>query len=109
MDEGVKALVEFFNKRGLTTHMSCEGHYPEKPSMSMFWISFDKSVSIDDLLSFMEEHKDEYGVFACNGRFAEHIGMGRVPFFELCYFAANKEVAKMDLEKFKRLEECSNN
>lgn len=58
----------------------------------MFWISFDKSVSIDDLLSFMEEHKDEYGVFACNGRFAERIGMGRVPFFELCYFAANKEV-----------------
>ena len=45
MDEGVKALVEFFNKRGLTTHMSCEGHYPEKPSMSMFWISFDKSVT----------------------------------------------------------------
>lgn len=68
MDEGVKALVEFFNERGLTTHMSCEGHYPEKPSMSMFWISFDKSVSIDDLLSI-----------------------------------------KMDLEKFKRLEECSNN
>lgn len=50
MDEGVKALVEFFNERGLTTHI-----------------------------------------------------------FELCYFAANKEVAKMDLEKFKRLEECSNN
>ena len=109
MDEGVKALVEFFNERGLTTHMSCEGHYPEKPSMSMFWISFDKSVSIDDLLSFMENHRDEYGVFFFFCSFAERIGMGYTPFFELCYFAANKEVAKMDLEKFKRLEECTNN
>ena len=109
MDEGVKALVEFFNERGLTTHMSCEGHYPEKPSMSMFWISFDKMVTEDDLFSFMDKHRDEYGVFCCNGRFAKRIGMGWVPFFELCYFAANKEVAKIDLEKFKRLEECSNN
>ena len=48
MDKKVIPLVEFFNQRGLKTHMSCEGH--NKTNMSIFRIQFDKSVTEDDLI-----------------------------------------------------------
>lgn len=63
LDSKVIPLVEFFNQRGLKTHMSCEGH--NKTNMSMFWIQFDKSVSEDDLIQFMNNHSttNKYGKF----------------------------------------------
>ena len=54
--------------------MSCEGH--NKTNMSMFWIQFDKSVTEDDLIQFMNNHQfeSEYGkYFASCGRFALRI------------------------------------
>ena len=43
LDPKVIPLVDFFNQRGLKTHMSCEGH--NNTNISMFWIQFDKSVT----------------------------------------------------------------
>lgn len=104
MDKGVIPLVEFFSERGLKTKMSCEGHYPDKPNQSLFWIAFDESVTGSDLINFMKTHLSESGIFWSRGRFVDRIGFGWAPFHELCYIAANKEVADMDLEDFKKRE-----
>lgn len=100
IETGCLPLVNFFNERGLKTYMSCEGHYPDDSHRSIFWISFDKSVTEDDLFQFMENHTDEYDTFWMRGRFAKRLGFGWVPFTDLCYFATNKEVANMDLKDF---------
>ena len=63
MDKGVIPLVEFFSERGLKTKMSCEGHYPDKPNQSLFWIAFDESVTGSDLINFMKTHRSESGIF----------------------------------------------
>ena len=67
MDKGVIPLVEFFSERGLKTKMSCEGHYPDKPNQSLFWIAFDESVTGSDLINFMKTHLSESGIFGVEG------------------------------------------
>lgn len=105
LDHGVVRMVEFFNLHGLPTSMSCEGH--NKTNMSMFWIEFDKTVTEDDILSFMKKHLDYRGVFISNGRFANRV----IGFFDVttntwakrntwCYFAATKKAADGDLNKW---------
>ena len=102
LDSKVIPLVEFFNQRGLKTHMSCEGH--NKTNMSMFWISFDESVTEEDLIQFMNNHQFEnkYGkYFASCGRFALRIypsPKGIVRTWN--YFAATHEAAEEDLKNW---------
>jgi hypothetical protein len=102
MDKKVIPLVEFFNQRGLKTCMSCEGH--NKTNMSMFWIQFDKSVTEDDLIQFMNNHQFEskYGkYFASCGRFALRIYPSPKEIVrEWNYFAATHEAAEQDLKNW---------
>lgn len=102
LDSKVIPLVEFFNQRGLKTCMSCEGH--NKTNMSMFWIQFDKSVTEDDLIQFMNNHQFEskYGkYFASCGRFALRIYPSPKEIVrEWSYFAATHEAAEQDLKNW---------
>ncbi len=99
MDEGVVELVNYFNQRGLTTAMSCEGH--DNLRMSIFWISFDKGIGKEQILAFMRRHVDSRGGFCCNGRFAERLGLGpKSDWSTWCYFAANKQAAQDDLKRW---------
>ena len=76
MDKKVIPLIEFFNQRGLKTHMSCEGH--NKTNMSMFWIQFDKC-----------------------GRFAQRIYPSPKEIVKSWnYFAATHEAAEQDLKNW---------
>ena len=102
LDSKVIPLVDFFNQRGLKTCMSCEGH--NKTNMSMFWIQFDKSVTEDDLIQFMNNHQFEskYGkYFASCGRFALRIYPSPKEIVrEWSYFAATHEAAEQDLKNW---------
>lgn len=106
MDEKVIPLVDFFNSRGLKTYMSCEGH--NKTNMSMFWIQFDKIVTEEDLICFMNNHShyNKYGKFFSScGRFAQRIypsPKGVVKTWN--YFAATPEAAMEDLHDWIFLE-----
>ena len=102
LDPKVIPLVEFFNQRGLKTRMSCEGH--NKTNMSMFWIQFDKSVSEDDLIQFMNNHSttNKYGKFFTScGRFAQRIYPSPKEIVKSWnYFAATHEAAEEDLKNW---------
>jgi len=106
LDPGVIPMVEYFNESGLKTYMSCQGH--NDTNMSMFWISFDESVTEDDILKFMKKHLDVLGSFFSNGRFAKRlIGSYSMKSLEYgkrsswCYFAATQEAADDDLRRWK--------
>ena len=66
LDPLVIPMVDYFNRNGLKTCMSCQGH--NKTNMSMFWIQFDESVTEDDILGFMREHLSAQGTFVSCGR-----------------------------------------
>lgn len=105
LDPGVLPLVEYFNAAGLSTCMSCQGH--NSTNMSMFWISFDKSVTESDIVDFQRRHTDKYGAFCCNGRFVMRIlanttGVGSGVEHSYQYMAATIEAAMGDLERWKR-------
>lgn len=106
LDDGVIPMVDFFNNNGLTTYMSCQGH--NMPNMSIFWIEFDKTVTEEDILKFMQKHVSAYGHFCSCGRFAKRlIGFHAIPSGEYRkeeswnYFAASVEAANKDLETWK--------
>lgn len=103
LDLGVIPLVQFFNERGLVTHMSCQGH--NKTNMSMFWIEFDPSVKEDDIVKFQREHLNKWGGFNSNGRFVLRLiasATGVAHSWE--YMAATQEAADMDLYNWTELE-----
>lgn len=93
MDKGVIDLVRYFNSIGLKTYMSCEGHWPERPNMAHFWISFDKEVSDESIMAFKDAHCN------LNGWFVK-MYINRIAGLEWRYFAANKEVAALDYKYF---------
>jgi hypothetical protein len=96
MDQSVIPLVNYFNSQGLKTKMSCEGH--NKTNMSMFWISFDNSITEQDIINFQNKHLQN-SVFVSCGRFAQRLYVGGPTIVkEWCYFAATKEAADKDLE-----------
>lgn len=106
LDPLVIPMVDYFNKSGLKTCMSCQGH--NKTNMSMFWIEFDKSVTEEDILGFMKKHLTQQGTFISCGRFARRlIGFHNPKTTEWskgeywCYFAATQEAADADLRKWK--------
>ena len=110
LDPLVIPMVDYFNKSGLNTCMSCQGH--NKTYMSMFWVQFDKSVIEDDILNFMKGHLSAQGTFISCGRFAKRvIGFYNVRTTEWskeecwCYFAATREAADADLQRWS----CDNN
>ena len=99
MDKNVIPLVEYFNSHGLQTHMSCEGH--NKTNMSMFWISFDESVSEVDIVSFQMKHLQRgCRFFSSCGRFAERLYVGPKIVKQWCYFAATIDAAFADLRSW---------
>lgn len=105
LDPLVIPMVEYFNKLGLKTCMSCQGH--NKTNMSMFWIEFDKRVTEEDILNFMKKHLTFYGTFVSCGRFAKRvIGFYNPKSMEWskgeywCYFAATPEAADADLQRW---------
>lgn len=69
LDPGVVPLVKYFNKNGLKTVMSCEGH--DDHGSSMFWIEFDPKVTQKDLIKFQKKHTREYFGFCANGFFCK--------------------------------------
>lgn len=105
LDPEVIPLVEYFNRVGLPTCMSCQGH--NSTNMSMFWIEFDKSVTEDDIVKFQRRHTDKHGGFCCNGRFVMRIianttGVGTGVGYSYQYMAATIEAAKDDLNRWER-------
>ena len=67
-------LVEYFNRHGLTTAMSCQGH--NNTNMSMYWIEFASGVGEKDIIRFQQEHMPGIlGNFTSNGRFAMRLYM----------------------------------
>lgn len=110
IDPGVIPMVKFFNKNGLPTNMSCQGH--NKTNMSMFWIEFDKSVTEDNILNFMKNHLSAQGTFVSCGRFAKRlIGFYNVKTMEWSkieswnYFAATVDAADADLQRWQQDED----
>ena len=105
LDPEVIPMVEYFNSVGLPTYMSCQGH--NKTNMSMFWIEFDKSVSIDDLVEFERKHTRMAGGFPCNGRFVIRILANSNVLtpdsvsLRCQYMAATIDAAKNDLHRWK--------
>ena len=97
IDNGVIPLVAYFNSQGLKTSMSCEGH--NRTNMSMFWISFDDSVTEQDIIAFQMRHlRTRYNVFSSCGRFSQRVYVGGATVVhQWCYFAATKEAADTDL------------
>lgn len=90
MDEGCKELVAYFNEHGLETYMSCEGHWPERPNMSLFWISFTDKVTDEQIMQFKKEHNDLFGWFVKRLIYEDWL--------EWRYIAANKTIAHLDYE-----------
>lgn len=109
IDPLVIPMVEYFNEHGLKTHMSCQGH--NKTNMSMFWISFDKTVTDKDIEKFMQTHLDWRGTFCICGRFAERM-LGNYSVVDKQwkvakswnYFAATHEAAASDLMQWQSSE-----
>ena len=100
LDPRVIPMVEFFNENGLPTEMSCQGH--NTTTMSMFWISFDKSVTAEDIIRFQRQHLNRLGGFSINGRFVARIlawSCGVEYSWE--YMAATIEAADEDLKHWK--------
>lgn len=96
LDKEVIPLVRYFNESGLPTCMSCQGH--NKTNLSMFWIQFDKSITMDDIVGFMRQHLNWAGMFCSSGRFAKRIFASHNAVYECwCYFAATVEAARADL------------
>ena len=99
MDKEVVSLVNYFNKNGLSTYMSCQGH--NSTNMSMFWISFTKNVTEQDIINFQKKHRDSFGNFTSCGRFAERLYVGKESIEkEWCYLAATIQAANADLSKW---------
>lgn len=103
LDPEVIPLVRYFNRVGLSTRMSCQGH--NDTNMSMFWIEFDKSVTSEDIIRFQRNHTDKFGGFCCNGRFVMRIlanttGVGTGVEYNYQYMAATVAAAKEDLERW---------
>lgn len=79
--------------------MSCEGH--NDTNMSMFWISFDPSVSEDDIIRFQRSHLNQHGGFVSNGRFVNRvIAFGNAVIHSWEYMAATKNAAYGDLARW---------
>ena len=105
LDPLVVPMVEYFNRHGLPTYMSCQGH--NKTNMSMFWIEFNSSVTDEDIQRFMQAHLDWRGTFLSCGRFARR-GLGCYSvrdrswnfYGNWCYFAATPEAADADLKNW---------
>lgn len=105
-DPCVIPLVQLFNENGLKTSMSCQGH--NNTNLSMFWISFAKEVTKNDIIHFMQKHLDLHGQFTSCGRFAKRIFGGYSVEDRLwktmecwCYFAATIEAAEKDFSRWK--------
>ena len=108
LDQEVIPLVRYFNQVGLPTCMSCQGH--NSTNMSMFWISFDKSVTNEDIINFQRKHTNEYGGFCCNGRFVIRIlanttGVGTGVGYTYEYMAVTIEAAMEDLKRFLEIDQ----
>jgi len=103
LDPEVIPLVKYFNDVGLSTCMSCQGH--NSINMSMFWISFDKSVKESDIAEFQRRHTNEYGAFCCNGCFVMRIlanstGVGTGVGYSYQYMVATAKAAQEDLKRW---------
>ena len=105
LDPEVTPLVQYFNQVGLPTYMSCQGH--NSTNMSMFWIEFNPSVTVEDIIRFQRDRANQYGGFCCNWRFVSRIlvnttGVGAGVEYSFQYVAATIEAAQQDLEHWKR-------
>lgn len=92
MGEKVIPLVEFFNKEGLSTTISCQVY--NKTNMSMFWIQFDKLVTENDIVQFQLKHLDNYGTFVLANRFVQRFYSTKMGIYHSYqYLAATIEAA----------------
>ena len=100
IDKKSLPLVKYFNSQGLKTCMSCEGH--NKTNMSMFWISFENSITEEDIINFQKKHlKTQYKTFSSCGRFAQRLYIGGPTIVkQWYYFAANPKAAEEDLKQW---------
>ncbi len=109
LDPGTRDIVRYFNEQGLTTSMSCEGHYPQHPCMALFWVSFDKSITQEDIQHFMQRHLNKkYHNFVSAGHFVKRFyvyGKDKVS-ESYMYEVGNKEAADFDLHNWKEDDKC---
>ena len=106
MDKYVIPLVEYFNNNSLKTWMSCQGH--NTTNKSMYWISFNESITEQDIINFQMKHLQKpfqnypSGGFASNGYFAQRLFVDarNIPIKYWCYCAATIEAALDDLNRW---------
>lgn len=55
IDDECIDMVEFFNKIGLKTSMCCQGHKNVDGGRNSFFITFDKSVSDEQMIAFLKK------------------------------------------------------
>ena len=67
IDDECVDLVLFFNKIGLKTKFSCQGHEPYEP----FEIIFDDSVTDDQIIKFLSVNLNSYQHSNAIGKFAK--------------------------------------
>lgn len=64
-------ILEYFNSHGLPTTMCCQGH--DTTDRSLFWVSFDISVTEHDIIKFQANHFDHRGAFCACGHFSQRL------------------------------------
>lgn len=107
LDPEVVEMVQFFNENGLVTRMSCQGH--NETNMSMFWIEFDPSITLEDIVKFQKEFINWQGNFCSNGSFAEIVYYAEEAVHRHWrYMAATIKAANEDLEEWKTHKEDVN-
>lgn len=114
IDVECRALVRFFNEHGLRTWMSCQGH--DSVTHSLFYITFDETVTAADIAKFQEQYLDRNKCFCSCGRFARRLQLLRkwgdgmltdevCPFERFEYIAGSIEAAKADLSTWVRIDQ----
>lgn len=96
IDKRVRPMVEFFNSIGLHTKQSCSGHFHWDGAQSLFWISFDSTITETNIVDFYNKVKP------INGWFVQRLFPGpKYNIHHWCYVVGNSRAARQDLKNWK--------
>lgn len=103
LDAGVRNIVKYFNDNGLRTVMSCDGCNGH--GFGFLWVEFHKSVTEDDIRTFMCQHTEDAFGYTGNGwfvkRFMTEKSNGNVQNDSyLVYMAKDNISADMDIRQW---------
>ena len=105
IEEKCIPLVKFFNSIGLKTKYCCEGH--EHSPNSKFFIIFDKSISDEKFINFIEKFSNKYNHSPFRGSFSKWYRKtsGKIVYnwqYTVTFdnYELNQSFAKIDYELF---------